>query len=150
AAFEQTVFSSNAIASVAASLAGGGNPADPDLQGVFPPGSDEAEGQKIFAQACVLCHGGARGNTITSQAAHDQTFFALNPDGTPLFGPNGPVLSGTHQNDPFMNIGTSVFTYLTQPGTGPIPSLPFPFNAFTYIDNYPNHSALPMPQYRIR
>jgi cytochrome c peroxidase len=49
-----------------------------------------------------------------------------------------------------MNIGTSVFTYLTQPGTGPIPSLPFPFNAFTYIDNYPNPNTLPMPGYRIR
>ncbi|HEX2585243.1 MAG TPA: hypothetical protein VHL14_08925 [Steroidobacteraceae bacterium] len=150
AAFESTVFSSTKIRTVAKQLAAGAQPVDPDVTRVFPPGSDEAAGQALFVQGCALCHGGARGNEITSQAAHDQTFFALNPDGTPVFDAAGPVLSGTHQNDVFMNIGTSVFSYLTQPGTGPILGLPGPFTPFTYIDQFPDRNTLDLPHYRIR
>jgi len=150
AKFEATIFSSNKIRAVAQQLNAGNQPANPDLTGHFPPNSDEAAGQVIFAQACAICHGGARGNTVTSQAAHDQTFFATNPDGTPVFDQNGPVLSGTHQDDPFINIGSASFSYLTQPGTGPILGLPGPFSAVTYIDQIPDHNTLDLPHYRIR
>jgi len=149
-AFQARIFSSDRIEDVAEAIFDGQNPADPDLGISVRPGSDEAAGKAIFQQACALCHGGARGNLVTSQLAHDQTFFATQPNGTPVFDANGPVLSGTHQDDPFMNIGTSVFTYLTQPGTGPVLGLPGPFTPFTYIDQFPNHNTLPFPQYRIR
>ena len=150
AKFEATVFSSDKIRDVAQQLNAGNQPADPDLTTQFAPGSDEAAGQAIFAQACALCHGGPRGNTITSQAAHDDTFFAINPDGTPVFDQNGPVLSDTHQDDRFMNIGTAAFSYLTQPGTGPVLGLPNGFSAVTYIDQFPDHNTVDLPHYRIR
>ena len=148
--FEASVFSSYAVKLTAEKLAHGQHPADPALALVFPPNSDEAAGQIIFKQACALCHGGATGNTITSQAAHDETFFQTNPDGTAVFGPQGPVLLGTHQDDPFMNIGTSGFSYFTQPGTGPVFGVPPIITALTIIDSFPDHNTLSLPHYRFR
>jgi cytochrome c peroxidase len=139
AAYQKTVFSSPGVEAVAEALADGTTPPDPDPP--FAPGSPEAQGKALFQAACAACHGGPTGNHITNQAAHDELFPQLDqngsaetvtlPDGTVV-----PVLSGTHQNDPFMNIGTSSITYLTQ-----IPP---------ELGGFPNPDGMVFPQYRLR
>jgi hypothetical protein len=54
--FDSSVFSGPEARVVAEAVAHGQTPRD--FEPHFPPGSDEAAGQALFAQACAPCHGG--------------------------------------------------------------------------------------------
>jgi cytochrome c peroxidase len=135
AAFERTVFSGHAARKIAVAIAHGATP--PDVERRFPPGSDEAAGQALFAQACAPCHGGPT-QTQIDPAIHDQLHPVLNPDGSVdiVIGPGGQVLPArTHHGltgHPTDNIGISFGTYLTQVGA------------------LPNPTGVDFPRYRLR
>jgi cytochrome c peroxidase len=139
AAYEKTVFSSPSVAAVFDAVSHGQPAPDPDP--VFAPGSDEAAGKALFQIACVGCHGGASGDAITNRAAADQTFVALNPDGSvqTVVLPDGSIggvpLTG-HDNGNFLNIGISAGGYLRQ-----IPP---------ELGGIFDPTALPLPHYRLR
>jgi cytochrome c peroxidase len=116
AAFEQTVYSSPGVAAVAAALADGTAPPDPDPPLV--PGSDAAAGQVLFQNICAACHGGPQGNQITIRAAAHELFFQLNADGT-VQGTESdgffiPTEATSHFTDDFLPLGIALGAYLRQ------------------------------------
>jgi cytochrome c peroxidase len=154
AAFEKTVFSSPRVAALAADVADGRPPRDPDPP--FAPGSPEAAGKALFQVACAPCHGGASGAQIVNRAVHAQFFPVLDVHGSPEFTvlPDGSIvttLSNTHQDDEFLVLGIAGLTYLTQvpPQFGGIPNpdgLDFPhYRLRFYTDGTRAHQVVDLP-----
>jgi len=139
AAYQNTLFSSSGVASVAGALAAGQPPPDPDPD--FAPGSPEALGKALFQQTCAPCHGGPTGTQIVDRAVQADFFPLLDQNGSPVFQilHDGTVIQSfdtSHPDDDFINLGISAFTYLTQipPDQGGIPG----------------PDDLTFPQYRVR
>jgi hypothetical protein len=137
AVFEGTIFSDAAAAGVAGAIAAGQNPPPVDVHA--PPGSDAAEGQKVFLAICTKCHDTPKTNTIVDKAVFDSFFPVQHADGTvdvSGFLPTGIAVVNNFRHDlapPHEGTyGISVIAMLGQLGA------------------LPNPSGLSLPQYRIR
>src|SRR5262249_34972642 len=80
AAFERTIYSSQAAADVAAAIDAGQPPPPLDLHAA--PGSDAAAGQVVFQQVCARCHGTPTTSVIPEQVVFDSFFPVQHADGT--------------------------------------------------------------------
>jgi cytochrome c peroxidase len=105
---------------------------DPDPS--FKAGSNEALGKALFQQTCARCHGGPRGDQITSPGIRADAFVALNHDGTLAINPvtHRPTPLAGHDSDIFLNTGVAFVTSLMQAG------------------GLPNTLPVSLPRYRLR
>lgn len=89
---------------------------DPDPPLV--PGSNEALGKALFQKTCAKCHGGPRGDQITSPGIRADAFLLLNHDGTMALNPvtHRPIPLPGHDSDIFLNTGVTFVTSLMQAG----------------------------------
>jgi cytochrome c peroxidase len=121
-AFERTLFSDLAAWAVAQAVSAGLPP--PDIEPVFPPGSDGAAGKALFARACAPCHGGGTQIEMV-QTLRDQLHPVLNANGSVsvVTGPGGVQLPAKTYHDLHgrrkVNLGIAFGTYLGQIGAVP-------------------------------
>jgi len=108
--FEKTVYSSPAAVEVAIDVALGRTPPPVNLH--LRPGTDAAEGQKVFLNICARCHGSGTTNSIVEQPVFDSFFPVQHADGTidiAGFLPTGVAIPAAFmQNVPRTHEGTLV------------------------------------------
>jgi cytochrome c peroxidase len=124
AGFEDTVYTSDRAAFVAAERAAGVPAEDiPSPEAAMELTAEEQHGRDVFEAACTGCHGTATTNVITNRAAQNELFFQLDHAGNIIYEdiPGvGPVpVPNPQPNDNFQAPGYAAFTYLGQIGAFP-------------------------------
>jgi cytochrome c peroxidase len=142
AQFQRTLFSSPRAKLVSDQLAAG-TPLDSIPK---PETSDPAfaNGQDVYEQFCTACHGKATDSRVENEGVRAGVIFEVDNEGNVIWqviaGVGAVPVNAARPGNEFLNVGTTILTYLSQIAKGlpPNPGLPA------------ENQAADFPRYRLR